>query len=254
MSSISTEVNPLPILAGVLTSPRETFKATLRTPSWLAPIIIAILIGMIGNAFYYWRVNPDWEHRVRSRMEQHRVTTGQAMSPDQIAQQVATARMFGRFFIVIPAISIPLFCIVVAVLYWLTFGLTFLGAPPFKTFLSVVAWSKACMSAVGVPMLIIVLLAIDSEELERIGLENSKLVQSNLSALLPAGISPAIKSLASSLDLFTIWFLVLLTIGFASVVGLGPKRISTWKTAALVFSVWGAWAGINATLALIFGF
>jgi len=60
--------------------------------------------------------------------------------------------------------------------------------------------------------------------------------------------------LASSLDLFTIWFLVLLTIGFASVVGFGPKRISTWKTAALVFGVWGAWAAINATLALVFGF
>jgi hypothetical protein len=162
--------------------------------------------------------------------------------------------MFGRFFIVLPAISIPLFCIVVAVLYWLTFGLTFLGAPPFKEVLSVVAWSKACISAVGAPILIIVLLAIDSEELKHISLENSKLVQSNISALLPAGISPAIKSLASSLDLFTIWFLVLLTIGFASVVGFGPKRISTWKTAALVFGVWGAWAAINATLALVFGF
>src|SRR5687767_6378329 len=131
MSSISTAVNPLPILAGVLTSPRQTFKATLKTPRWLAPIIITILIGMIGNAFYYWRVNPDWEQRVRSRIEQHSVATGQTMSSDQIAQQVATARMFGRFFIVLPAISVPLSGIVVAVLYCVMFGLTFLGAPPF---------------------------------------------------------------------------------------------------------------------------
>src|SRR5688500_20395646 len=130
MSSISTAVNPLPILAGVLTSPRQTFKATLRTPRWLAPIIITILIGMIGNAVYYWRVNPAWEQRVRSRIEQHSVATGQTVSSDQIAPQVATARIPGRLLPVLPATPAPSLRLAAAVLSSLPFARTFPAAPP----------------------------------------------------------------------------------------------------------------------------
>ena len=240
-------------LAGVLTSPHETFKAIDRKPSWITPVVISILIAIAGNAFFYWRVNPDWEQRIRASIDRYTETTGQTMSPDQVAQQVASAKMFGDFFIWLPAVFIPLFCVAIAGFYWLAFGMAFLRAPSFKKILSVVGWSQAAIKAVGMPIILIVLMAVDKERLNSLEMGNSTLVQSNLGVLLPNGISPGLRSLAVSLDLFTIWFLVLLTIGFSGV-GLGSQRITPVKIASLVFGMWLVWVLLKAGLAFVFGY
>lgn len=241
-------------LTGVLTSPGETFKAIDRKPTWIAPLVISILIAIAGNAFYYWRVNPNWEQRIRANIEQYTETTGQTMSPDQVAQQVASAKMYGDFFIWLPAVFIPLFCLIIAVFYWLAFGMVFLSAPSFRKVLSVVGWSQAAIKAVGLPVILIVLMAVDKERLNNLEMGNSTLVQSNLGILLPNGISPAIKSLAGSLDLFTIWFLLLLTIGFSAIVGLGSQKITAGKIATVVFGMWLVWVLLKAGMALGFGY
>ena len=252
--SVSGITHAFSRLGGVLTSPLETFKTIDQKPAWIAPIVISILIAIAGNAFYYWRVNPDWEQRIRASIDKYTETTGQTMSPDQVAQQVASAKMFGEFFIWLPAIFIPLFCVGIAVFYWLAFGMTFLRAPSFKKILSVVGWSQAALKAVGTPIILIVLIAVDKERLNNLEMGNSTLVQSNLGILLPNGISPALKSLAVSLDLFTIWFLILLTIGFSAIVGLGSQKITLAKIATVVFGMWLVWVLIKAGLAFGFGY
>ena len=246
-----TNANLIPRLAGVLISPYETFKRINQKPTWIAPILTAILITMLGNAFYYWRVRPDWDQRIRASIERHRVTTGETMSPDQVAQQIATAKILGKFFVLLPAISIPVFCLAVAGFYLLAFGMAFLKAPPFKRILSVVAWSETAIRAIGVPMIIIVLLTVDRQELNELGFASSKPLKSNLSVLIPEGFSPMIKSLAASVDIFTIWFLILLTIGFAAI---GVHNIPTRKIAILVFGIWLSWVLIKAGLAFLFGY
>lgn len=251
---LSTITHAFPRLTGVLTSPFETFKAIDRKPTWIAPLVISIMMAMVGNAFYYWRVNPDWEQRIRASIEKYTETTGQTMSPEQVAQQVATAKMFGDLFIVLPAVFIPLFCLGVAAFYWLAFGMAFLSTPSFKKILSVVGWSQAAMKAVAMPIIFIVLLVIDKERLNNLEMGNSQLVQSNLGVLLPNGISPAVRSLAVSVDLFTIWFLILLTIGFSGVVGLSSQKIAASKIAVLVFGMWLAWVLVKAGLAFGFGY
>ena len=243
---------PFPFLAGVLTSPFKTFEALRRKPTWIAPIVIAVMLSMIGNAFYYWRVNPDWEQRVRTRIEKHTQTTGETMTPDQIAQQVESAKMLGRVFILLPAVSIPVFCLGVAGFYLIAFGLVFLRVPSFKKILSVVAWSEAAIKTAGLAIVMIVLMAIDKERLN--GLESTKLVHTNLELLLPVGISPAVKSLAASLDLFTMWFLVLVTIGLTAILGWEMQKIATWRIASLVFGIWVSWILIKAGVAFGFGY
>ena len=254
MSFVSVKDGPIQFLAGVLTSPSKTFEVIRLRPTWIAPIVIAVMLAMIGNAFYWWRVNPDWEQRVRANIDRHRVTTGETMSPEQIAQQVESAKMLGKFFILLPAVSIPAFCLGVAGFYVLAFGLVFLRVPPFKKILSVVAWSEVATQVVGLAIVTFLLIVIDNEKLTDLGSTNSKLVQSNLGVLLPEGLSPAIKSLTTSLDVFTIWFLVLLTIGFTAIVGLEMQKIGRWQITFLVFGMWLAWVLIKAALALGFGY
>lgn len=51
-----------------------------------------------------------------------------------------------------------------------------------------------------------------------------QLLPSSLAALLPAQASPVLLAAASSLDLFTIWALVLLVLGMIRVTGASPRR------------------------------
>jgi hypothetical protein len=246
--------SPARRLIGAVASPNETFKEINRKPTWVAPIIIAVLTVMAGNAFYYWRVKPDWEQLVLARIVQHRTTTGEVMSPAQVEQQITFAKMMGRFFIPLPVITVPVFCLTMAGVYMLGFGMGFLATPPFKKILSIVAWSEAANRAVAVLTLIIVLIATDKEKLQGFDPTQSRLVQSNLSVFLPANTSAPLKSLAASLDIFTIWFLILLTVGFANIAEEGSQSITAWKAGVLVFGMWAAWVLTKAGLALWFGY
>jgi hypothetical protein len=241
-------------LAGTIAFPNETFKEISRKPTWLAPIIIAVLAVMLGNAFYYWRVNPDWEQRARARIEEHRSTTGEVMTPEQVEKQVAFAKTLGRVFILLPLVAQPAFCLAVAAIYFVGFGMLFLTAPPFRKILAVVAWSEAANRVLAALALVIVLMIVDKEKLQDFDPARSSLVLTNLSTLLPADTSALVKSLASSLDIFIIWFLILLTIGFANIAEAKTQKIRVWRAAVLVFGLWGVWVLLKAALAVVFGY
>jgi hypothetical protein len=241
-------------LINTIALPGEAFKEIDRRPTWLAPIVIAVLTMMAGNAVYYWRVNPNWEQRVRARIEQHRATTGQVMTPEQVQKQIAFAKTMGRVFIILPAIVIPGFCLIVAGFYLVGFGLAFLSAPPYRKVLSVVAWTEAANKVIATTVLILVLVMIDKEKLQSLDPSLSSIVIFNLAAFLPAGTSAPIKSLASSLDIFVLWFLILLTIGFAGLAEARAKKITVWKSGALVFGAWAMFVLTKAGMAAVFGY
>jgi hypothetical protein len=69
--------------------------------------------------------------------------------------------------------------------------------------------------------------------------------------LLPEGTSSFLKALAGSFDLFTIWLLILLSIGLAAIAG--SRKIKTGKTATIVFGLWFLWTLISAGLASLRG-
>lgn len=241
-------------LINTIALPGEAFKEINRRPTWLAPIIIAAVAMMAGNAIYYWRVNPNWEQRVRARIDQHTLTTGQTMTPEQVEKQVAFAKTMGRFFIVLPVVNMLGFCLIVAGFYFVAFGLGFLSAPPYRKVLAVVAWSEAANRVVAAVILILVLILFDKAKLQSLDTSLSSIVVVNLGALLPSTASPPVKSLATSLDIFAIWFLVLLSIGFARIAEVRAKKITIWKSAALVFGAWAAWVLTKVGMAAIFGY
>ena len=63
--------------------------------------------------------------------------------------------------------------------------------------------------------------------------EVPRLLPSSLAALLPPGASPVAQAAASSLDLFTLWALVLLTLGMAKVAG--ASRLRAGVVVAVLF-------------------
>lgn len=239
---------------GLIASPGETFKEIRRRPTWLAPLVIAAAAITVGNIFYYWRVNPDWEQRARARIEQHEKATGEITPQDQVEKQVAFSKALGRGFIVLPIVTLPLICFFLAGVYYVCFGMTFLSTPSYKQTLSVVAWSAAAYRVVVMLVLITVLLVMSHDRISELDPTPSSLVLSNPGAFLPRTTPAAIKSLAASLDLFTIWFLSLLTIGFTRMAEHESRTNSILKTGAVIFGLWLAWVFAKAGMAAVSGY
>lgn len=244
-------LGPLARLSGTLLSPGETFADINRKPTWIAPMIIAILTVLASTLFFQWRVNPDWDSIMRNQIKKRLEKSNQSLPEEQMEQQVAFAKGIAKFSPIIGAVFTPIFYVVIAGIFAL--GLMFIQAKTtFKKILSVVAWSFAATSIVATLVTMASLMVRDQESLRSMDpTQSGGIVPSNLAAFLPSDTSAVILSVAGSLDIFTIWILILLTIGFASISG--SRKITTGKTASVVFGFWAVFVLIKVAWAAAFG-
>jgi hypothetical protein len=113
----------------------------------------------------------------------------------------------------------------------------------FRKLMSVYAHGLAISTVAA--LLIVVVVLLKSEPLT-VGID--QVVQSNLGALTGAKEATFLGVLLSSLDLFRLWQLVILSIGFAALTGL-----SIGTSAAITFLPWGFVTMVRAALAAVFG-
>jgi hypothetical protein len=74
-----------------------------------------------------------------------------------------------------------------------------------------------------------------------------QMVKANLGALVKTGV-PAVQKLLESLDVFTLWVLAVLTLGFRAV-----TRLSMGVTASITLLPWGIWVLLKVAWAAVFG-
>ncbi len=74
-------------------------------------------------------------------------------------------------------------------------------------------------------------------------------VATNLAAFLPEESAKWLLVLCKSIDIFSIWMLVLLAIGFAAV---NPRKLKGSKSYVIAFSVWGVFVLVKVLWAFIF--
>ena len=244
-------LGPVARLTGTLLSPGETFADVNRKPTWIAPMIIAVATVLASTFFFQWRVHPDWDSIMRNQIKKRMERSNQSLTEDQMQQQVAFSKSIAKFFPIIGAIVTPIIYVILAGIFAL--GLMFIQAKTtFKKILSVVAWSSASVGIVATVVTMASLMVRDEEGLRSIDpTQSAGIVPSNLAAFLPATASPVIKSVAGSLDIFTIWILFLLAIGFASIAG--SRKIKTGNAAAVVFGFWAVYVLLKIGWAAAFG-
>jgi len=125
---------------------------------------------------------------------------------------------------------------------WLLFR-TVERQPSFKRFFSVYAHAMA-VPAVGAILAIIVML-VQSEPLTVAG---NEILRSNLGAIFGVEGTGVGATLLSSLEIFRLWELVIVSIGFAAV-----SRLSLAASAAITFLPWGFVTMATVALAAVFG-
>ena len=224
-------------IAGVLFAPAETFQDIVRKPDIIGPLLIIIIIGYISTALIMPKI--DYESMMVQQAEQMS-RRGQEMTEEQRAQMeritMAGVKVFSW---VLPLLMVAGYAIIAGVLL-LAFRLMG-GEGNFKQAFSITLYSWMPMVLLGIITTIIVLARGTFDPVTA-----ATLVKSNPAFLVDMKEQPIVFSLLSSFDLFTIWMLALLIVGFATM-----ARVSKAKAAAIVISLWLAWILAKAGFAAL---
>jgi len=225
---------------GVLFSPQKTFEDIVRKPGWLVPIALVTLLSIAVSFGLNQRVN--WREFIGQQIEKS--PQGSQLSAEQKEQRIeASAKITPIFTYTIGVLGPIIGALVISLIMWGAYSLLGGISTNFGTAMAIT--SHAFMTGlISSPLF---LLVIYLKAPGTIDLENP--VATNLAAVLPDDSAKWLVALCKSFDVFTIWTLILLAIGFAVI---NPKKLKGGKPYVIAFSVWAAWVLCRVGWAFIF--
>jgi len=219
-------VNSFGRILGVLFSPKATFESIARRPTWFTPIVVLTVLSLIVIGLFGHRVG--WRSFFEKQMQNN--SRLQQMTPEQQEQALQMQVRYGPPFVyAIGAVSPAIVVLIeAAVLLGLFNGLAG-AALNFKTSLAVVAYAASPSVIRGLLGILVVLL----KDPATIDLQN--LVASNGTIFLSNDAAKWLVALMRSIDVFTLWPLILMAIGYHCA---APKKLSTGAAFAWIFAVY----------------
>jgi hypothetical protein len=222
----ATSDNSFSRIFGVLFSPKPTFESIVRRPTWIVPVILGCIFFIVVVAIFTqrggWPSFFEKQNANNSRM--------QSMSrEDRERTEEAQIKIAPKFGYVEGVVIPPIAALIVAGVLMLVFNLSGATKVDFKVSLGIVsyAWVPWLVHAI-LSVLILFLKDASAVDLQNI-------VASNPGALLSDDAAKWLVSLLGSIDIFAIWTLVLLAIGYSAT---NPKKLSFGKAFVLVIIPW----------------
>lgn len=211
MTSTATDGPPLPgLLAraiGVITSPGETFAHVVRTPK------VAGMLALVGLVFALSSGLPQFTERGRAAALEMQVASAERMGitvTDEMYADMATRSQSpttGYITLVSTFIFMPFGAVLITAVLWAVFNTVLGGTATFKHVMAVVVHSwviSALSAAIAAPIM------YARGQLSTSGI-------ANLGALLPMlDDTSFVARVLGGIDLFMIWWLVVLAIGLAT--------------------------------------
>lgn len=204
-------------VATVLFKPAETFAEIAERPTWGVALAVFLALSTIATLVVFSRFD------VLEAMRQQIASQHQAVP----------AGFEGRAGLIkgcseAGAIAVPAIALLIAAAIFLVFNLAG-GQLGFKTSFAVVVHASM-PNAVGALLTVAVALSRPAWTAAEV---QGGLLHSNLAFLAPADASKTLVALLTRVDLFSLWTLVLLTIGFRI-----AAKVSRTTSAAVVFGLW----------------
>jgi len=223
-------------LIGVFFSPGKTFADIARRPTWWIPIVVMAVLGTIYLNAFTQRVG--WESVIRPAIE--RLPNAQAMTAQQREQAIERAAGLYKYLgYGGSAVGTLFYVFLIAVLLMFLFD-TIQGAGiGLKRMMAIVAYGFLPL-AIQTLLSMLVLFLKDPEEFD---LQNPLIF--NVGAFLSSDTPAALRALGSSIDLFSLWIIVLLAIGVSS----AARKISFGKAFATVLFPWLLFVALKAAAA-----
>lgn len=215
--------------------PRKVFAEITQKPTffWVLLLTVAVTLGV------QLVISPriDMEATIARSMSQ----AGREIPEERLQEAVRGAERFRTFGLILGPSGALAVTLLLAGAYFL--ALKVVGSEAeYPGVLSAVAHAGFPPSAVQSVLMAVVASARASFPAQSI----PKLLKSSLAAFLPEDAPKALAGLGEVLDIFNVWYWVLLAWGL-SAVGKVPLR----KSAGVVAVLWGAWALVRVALALV---
>jgi hypothetical protein len=227
-------------LSGVFFEPSKTFADIAERPTWLVPLVLVILAALaytfaIGQRIGWERViDQQMQSRMAQMSDQQRAAVEQAKP-----MQVKIAQVAGYFFAVIGA---PLYYLIASgVLLLIVNGIMSAGIK-FKQVFAILCYS-------GIPGILMIVLTIISMYMKSnpddFNMQNP--LPFNLAWLMPADTPlKFLHSIAGSIDLFSIWAMLLIATGLKAA---GGKKLTFGGGLTAVMVPWAIFVVVKALFA-----
>ena len=225
-SEPSQPINHFGRMTGVLFSPKQTFSEIANRPSWLLPVVLLVVLSSIAGVLVTQKT--DWRSFFERQMSQS--SRFDQMSQEQkdriLERQMDWAPKIG---VVIAPVATVVLIFVLTVVYWGAFSLFSGAGLDFAT-------SFGISSHALIPVALSNVLAIVTLVLRAKGdVDPEHILASSLGAFLPDNSAHWLTVLGQSVELFWIWSLALVAVGFAAA---GPKKINRGSAFGIVFGLW----------------
>ena len=225
------QMSTLARLIGTILSPSKTFADIVRTPSWLTAMLIMIVISL-GLAITLGQ-RADWVQVSKDQIEKNKFASRQfdQLTDQQKAQAYEQAARRSKIIREVRGvIGWPLLLVVVSGIYFGAFKLLGGIRTNFATAFAVCTFAH-------LPVAIRELLAIPVNLIR----DPSLIDPENFLASNPAAIIGDVSGWSvvplTALDVFSLWSLALLAIGFSAA---DPKKVPLGKAFGIVLAVWGS--------------
>lgn len=222
---------------GALVSPEKTFRSIGERPTWVVPLLLLVLVSAALGYSLSQRV--DQEQMIRQQMADR----DEQVSEEQIQQSVQMMEKVGPAMYTGSAIATPLIYLLIALIFMVSLRLAGseigFGQSFAVTVHAMLPWLIHAL--LSLPLLL---------RLETISpevMQGGGVLMSNLAPLAPEEASPVVAALLASLDLFTVWTLILLIIGYRVV-----ARVSTVTAATVSLTLWLLYLAIKLGATAVF--
>jgi hypothetical protein len=218
-------ISPFGRIVGMFFSPKATFEDIVRKPSWLLPVIIMAVLGLVAAISLNQRI--DWRQFMSQQIEKS--PRSAQLTPEQKEQQIEMGAKYAPYSTYVFGIPTPIVIILlVAAVMMGAYNLLAGVGVNFKTALGIVAHSFVPTYLSTVLFMLVLFLKPPGT----FDMDNP--VATNVAAFLTDGTPKWLEALCKNIDIFSIWVLVLISIGFAVA---NPKKLKGSKSFTIALSV-----------------
>src|ERR1700730_5841185 len=108
-------VNPFSRIIGVFTSPKETFASIAERPSWVAPLLLMVVLSTCVGTLLNTKMN--WGEYIRHKAEEN--PRFAQMSEEQKDQTLAgQVKFWSNFSYGIGVVAVPISTLIFALIYF----------------------------------------------------------------------------------------------------------------------------------------
>jgi hypothetical protein len=222
-------------ILGVLISPRETFEDINRKQDWLIPLIVIVVLALVST--YVFMSHADVLELIKTQLEK----SGRTVPSDEALQ--GSLKITSIITYVSVLIVAPISLVVVAGILFVVFAFILGAETDFKKVFSAnlyASMTSLVKTVIAIPVLFV-------KQPSEFG-NPADVVQSNLGILIDPS-QKALHALGKSIDVFTIWYLIVMAIGMVGV----SKNLTFKKAMTTMIALWAIVVAIAVTWAAFKG-